>query len=231
MNDSESIELSRFVKSTVNLHLSNEVYLKRISADIEEIIEEIEILQAREATNQLTGTVKQLEDDRDELVLVFETAVEAHRRAKKFKPDEGEAADRITAILESTKINIRAANAEETNQINTRLRALDTDLCRSDMDLLGVLDYHNELLAVEKSFEALSDKRSAIDTKRLRGTVRTGVQKLKKNLSYVFPYLESQYEQPENEYKVTADKVLEVVHTIMATAKARRTRKAGDTNN
>ncbi len=221
----ETIEVGRAVIEAIEKYLPTDLFLTRVSGEIDEISSSVSILLGRDKKNDMTETLAKLDTDRDNIANVMESRIEDHIRVKEFNPDEAESAERLIKIFNNTAIDPRVSYTEQSAQVNSRIDALNNNKSRADMEVTGILNLFNGLVSKQDSFEKLSSKKYYIESVKLRGSVKDEVKKITKRINYVLPYLESQYGALPTEYETPAKEILHAINRVMTTANARQTRR------
>lgn len=221
----EFLDLGKSLNSSIELHLPSEGYLSRHASKIMSHIEDITLLQGRDQVNAFTGEYRSSDEERDLLDGAIEDAVKAKVKMKALFPAEGEAAEAILADLNATPVDVRVGFSEQSEQVNARLAKLNTPESRARFELLQLLPVLDRYSEVQKEFEALSQKKDAFESAKLRGTVKTHIEGMKERFDFIFTYLRGQMIDVPAKYETAAKEIQESVTRIMAVAEARETRK------
>lgn len=225
MNTADTKEIARAVMSSLTKHVPDDEYLNRQKGKLEEADADIELLQSRDRANSLTDDLKSIDDERDDITIAMESEVESKIRLKKFNPAKGEAAEALQAAFDLTPIKISAGYATQTNQTVTRIRHCNTPELRTHFETLEMLTIWDRFIEVQAEFEKASDEKDALESVKLRGTVKAQTDRIKDVMKFILPYLEAQSLDVAGAYDAAAKEVLEAITRVMTVAEARHTRK------
>lgn len=227
-NTSETLELGRSIKSIGEKYLSGDSYVTGQISRIISSTEDVELLQARAKGSSYTITLKELDDERDDIKTGLDSDIEGKIKLKRYDMIKGDAADAVNEMFITTPINIRAGYAVESNQINTRIRLVNTPGGRALFETMGTLPVWDRFIEVQGEFEKVSSEKDALESVKLRGTVREQVAAIQDRINYILYYLTSQAQDLPHDYEAPAKEIFEAVQRIMTIAQARQTKKMND---
>ncbi len=182
-------------------------------------------MQARPRANALTVTVNELDDDRDEATVIIEKVVESKLLLGQYDAAVAEAAKAVQAAFDLTPIKVNASYAAQTNQTDTRISMCNSAELRAHMATLEVLPIWDTLIAKHEAFKEANDEKDALESIKIRGTVREQTETMKEVFRFVLPYMEAQAMDVAGSYDVAAKEVQESLARVMSVAEARATRK------
>ncbi len=230
-NTSESLEIARIMEDLVEKSLASDGFLSRQKNEIAEYRSNIELLQGRSSENSYTEIVFGIDSERDDINTGIEIEVRGKMKLKKYDHVKGEAAEKVNTVLEATPVSISAGYTEESNQLNTRIRQLNTPENRAHFETLTYLHIFDKLVEVQKQFEKVSSEKDALESIKLRGTVREQVEKMHVRINYALSYLDAQFLDLPAEYEQPVNELSASIQRIMTIANSRRSKKLSESNN
>lgn len=228
VNTPEAIDLGNAISTSVTKHLSSDTFLNRNIQQIGVSIASIMQLQSRTKSNELTDTLASQDTARDDLNAALEMEVEAKERQLALFPQNREAVTTIKKALEATPVDIRAGYAEESNQLNTRLLLLKKEENQTHLTNLGLLPLYTALESEQKQFNTIKSEKDALESKKLRGTIRTHGKELLERIDFSLSYLYAQSMDQVDGYTEPAAEIGEAITRIMTQANARETRREAE---
>ncbi len=224
-NTDDMKEIARSVMSTVEKYLPEDGFLTRQKLKLSEVDADIEMLQSRSKGNSFTDNLKSIDDERDNITLAIDSEVDNKIRLKSFDPEKGASAEVLQAAFDITPIKVSAGYATQSNQTTTRIRHCNTPEFRTHFETMDILPIWDRLIAVQSEFEKVSDEKDALESVKLRGTVKEQTNRMKDVMKFILPYLEAQSLDVAGAYDSAAKEVLESITRVMTSAEARFTRK------
>lgn len=228
-NRDETQELGRGIRTVTAGYFSEDPFMLKQAEKIEAVDQKIIALQNRPSVNELTKVADQYEEERDALTNTLETEIASKINMRSFFPAKADAAEVILQKFSETPVVISAANAVETNQINARIEQCNTEECRNHFTTLDILPVWDHYIATQKTYEEKCAEKDALESLKLRGTLREQTERMKKIIDGALSYLAVQAEDNPGSYEVPAKELAQVVDRIMATALARETRRKSKT--
>lgn len=224
-NTDDLKEVSRSVVSAIGGHLSDDLFLTRQKQKLSEAHEMIEQLQSRKLANELTSDIHSLDDERDDLTETLESEVESKVKLSKYKPEIAEAASALKQAFDQTPVDIKGGLTTQTNQTDTRIRHCNSEELRTHFETLELLTLWDKLRTTQENYKKKSDERDALESVKLRGTVKEQTNHIKDVMKFILPYLEAQSLDVAGAYDTAAKEVLEAISRVMSVVEARYTRK------
>ncbi len=90
---------------------------------------------------------------------------------------------------------------------------------------MGTLPVWDRFIEVQGEFEKVSSEKDAIESVKLRGTVREQVARIQEIINYILYYVNSQAQDNPATYEAPAKEIFEAVQRIMTIAQTRQTKK------
>ncbi len=225
MNTDFSLALAQAICKALSKSFPDDAYFSRQVVHLTTIINAIEVLQGRSMGNDLTQTLADLDLQRDNLTVGMHYEVESKIKMKAFSPEKGVAAEAIQLVFDTTVVDVRDSLDSETNQINARIRKLDTPVVRAHFETIGLTEILDHYIRIQDTFQEVSSEKDALESIKLRGTVREQCVALHAHMNYVLTYLTAQtLDFPETYAKVSSE-IDESINRISALLKSSETRK------
>lgn len=228
VNNDDSITLAKSLSGIVKKHLPEDLFLQRQATSLSLASADIEILRARSFENEYTETIEDLDDERDDLTIVMESEAKSKSRLTRSFPVIASSAEALLKAYSQTPVSIAAGYNEETNQIHARIRLLNTPEYSAHLANTTLNDVFDRYIEVQEEFDKISAQKVALESIKLRGTVREQVRKINLRINYTLSYLEAQYMDLPGDYSAVVTEVSEAVKEVMAEAQARITRKLNE---
>ncbi len=227
INHDDAIALGRAISLSIKKS-SIDVYLGRQSEKIDSHIADIETLQGRVQGNPFTEIQSGLDDSRDGVIQAMNYEVESKLKMAQFAPEKAVSATALQAAFDRTPISIDAGYSQESNQIKSRIRLISEPKYQEHLTVIGLKEYFDYLISLQDQFDTASVEKDALESVKLRGTVKEQVKRIKSRISFSLNYLESQMMDIPETYEPIANEIAEVVSRIMAGSQARQTRKTNE---
>ncbi len=225
LTNDDVLELCREMIALQAKHFSTQPFISLQTVKIKEEVRQIEVLNSREMGNKLTDQLRVLDVRRSDINNALASEVESKVRLASFQPEKGQAAKALQSILDATPVQAASAYAHETNQLNVRIRALDTPENRAHLETLEVTPVFDALKAVQDEFEETSTEKNAIESMKIRGTVKSHIDRIKEVIDYILPYLCANVEDDPAQFEAPAKELQEHLITLMGAVQSRETRE------
>ncbi len=228
LNASETIDCGRSMSRTIETHCYDNSYLASSRVKILDAIGTIEAFQGRGKSNPLKVKQNELKENRKLLISAIDSGVESKLKQALLDPDSAKSAESIASICNDTPIKYNVSQLVTINQVNTRIRRLDTVANRAHLKKIDVLVAFDKLIEIETALEAISNEIDALESTKLRGTVDEHVNILKSKIAYVLPYFDSNCQDDPKVYAAPAKEIAETISRVMTVARMRLGKKSDD---